>query len=382
MRTKKIVYSGFAVLIVSLIVSGFAVRKSETAREQQAVGAAAKGIFPILRMLSSRGHAAEEEGDASCNVGEAAWAKVQEANAEYEHGALKYFNSMFRMLNNGFPSEVESALCHFAKSMGMDPDLSALPVTIEKTFGSQTVALTVAVPTEAFATAAGYVAKGTVTIDGDNFMVLYWGGEAESTKGFMIRGAKPMGDGHSGGKGVMYISWDRTDSAAQFVKFWGAKFATSYLGSSSGSDEMQKDRSMYGYASYNATTKAVTTYAVSVEPQRVGSGFGCYRMWAQGLKGGAMTIAKTDNAHNNAGHAVSATFLDGTEMDAAQLDDLEDTANGTGNLSNGDFSTIVVPLIAATPFGKSCSDLNGGAGSGQPFEGGDADFAAAPDDVF
>jgi len=105
-------------------------------------------------------------------------------------------------------------------------------------------------------------------------------------------------------------------------------------------------------------------------------------MWAQGTKGGEMTIAKTDNAHNNAGHAVSATFLDGTEMDAAQLDDLADTVNGTGNLNSGEFTTNVAPLIAATPFAKSCNDLNSGGGAGQPFEGDDGNFALSPDDVF
>ena len=329
----------------------------------------------------------EEVGDSTCSgIGEAAWTKVRSAGTTYSHGALVFFNTMFGMLNAGFPSETESALCHFNKSMSMNPDKGALPVTISKTFGAKTIVLEVVVPTESFATAAGYDAKGTVTVNGTTFMVLYWGGTEDASKGFMIRGSDGIG-GDSQKKSSNYIRWDRTGEA-QVVDFWGARFDSAYLesftGSSGGSDQ-GKGRVFYGHTEYNSTSKDVLTYAIEIGPKRDGSSaYGCYRIWANGdFSGGTeMVIAKTDDAHNLTGESVSATYKDGTNMDAAQIKNLSTTANGTGNLSAGQFTSIVVPLIAANPFDKSCSDINNGATTGSPFEGSVVDFDASPDDVF
>jgi len=69
-------------------------------------------------------------------------------------------------------------------------------------------------------------------------------------------------------------------------------------------------------------------------------------------------------------------------MDAVITINSVDTPNGDGNQSSGQFSSIVAPLIAADPFGKSCADVADGAAAGQPFEGSEANFEATPDDVF
>jgi len=341
-------------------------------------------VFALTAAGLMKSALAGEAGDDTCNQAAGlGWAKVRAAGRDYSHGALQFFNSMFAMLNSGFPSETESALCHFHKSMSMNPDKSALPVTIEKVFGPQTIKLVVVVPTEDFAVAAGYDAKGTVTINDETFMVLYWGGTDDASKGFMIRGTPQMGDDDK--KGANFIRWDRTGED-QIVDFWGAKFDDTYLeaftADAEGSD-MGKSRAFYGHTEYNKTTKAVLTYAVEIGPKRSGaSSYGCYRIWAQGTYDDEMTIAKTDNSLNLTGESIAATYTDGTNMDAAQLVNSVDTANGTGNLTGGEFSSIVAPLITADPFGKSCADVANGAGAGQPFEGSESNFAATPDDVF
>lgn len=323
---------------------------------------------------------ADEEGNVSCrSITSAAWQSCFEKNTTYAHGALKFFNNTLCMLNKGFTSEAEVTLCHFTKSMGMAPDKAALPQTITKTFGTRTVVLTVEKPTEAFATTLGYDIKGTVTINGAKFMILYWGGTGEDSKGFMIQGANGFATGE---KHPSYIQWDRTDKTNQFVKVFVASFTTTYLGTvgqPSASNYKAGDRAMFGTATYNATTKAVSTQIVLIEGQRGGGTSttpACFKMFASGTKEGTITVAKTDNSHGTTGHAVTSTTTDSTDMDAAQLTDSLDTPNLTGNLNPGQFGGLTIAFL------KSCNDVNGAGATGKPFADSEVNFAAAPADIF
>lgn len=377
----KLSVCAFAVCLV--LVASLQGKAKHTPASRSPQNADMRVFVTAMSSLVKRAQAGEE-GDSTCNaISEAAWEKVRDSASKYDHGALQFFNSMFAMLNAGFPSETENALCHFARSMEMNPDKSGLPVTISKTFSSKTVVLEVVVPTEEFAVAAGYDAKGTVTVNDEKMMVLYWGGTADATKGFMIRGTADIGGGLDK-KNMHYIRWDRS-TEDQTVDFWGARFDETYLESftaGSGQDK-SKSRTFYGHTAYNKTTKEVLTYAVEIGPTRDGnSTYGCFRIWATGTFDGEMTIAKTDNAHGMTGHAVTYSDVLGLQMDAAVLENSTDTVNGTGNLSGGQFTTTVTPLIAANPFGKSCNDINNGSATGQPFENSEANFELTPDDIF
>ena len=266
----------------------------------------------------------------------------------------------------------EVALCHFSKSMSVNPDKAALPVTIEKTFETKTVKLEVAVPTEAWATTLGYDAVATVTIDGGAHMKLYWGGTATESKGFLVQAPNGFNDK----KTPVYVQWDRTGDD-QFVKVFGTMFTTSYLGSFA-----DGDRAMYGKATYNKTSKAVATQIVAIEPNRGGAvtAFGCFRMFSTGVKDGAVKIGKTSSG--TAGHAVGATFTDETGMDMASLTDSIATANGTGNITDsGDTELAANGLTVA--FDKTCASVNT-AGSSGAFSTADSvvSFTLSPTDVF
>ncbi|MEO5970179.1 MAG: hypothetical protein ABIQ95_09650 [Bdellovibrionia bacterium] len=324
---------------------------------------------------------AEDTGNAECNTkSQTAWAGCFTKNSTYAHGALNYFNHTLCILNQGFPSQVETSLCHFSKSLSMTPNKAALPTTVTKTFGGKTIVLTVENPTEAFATTAGYDAKGTVKINGTTFMVLYWGGTDALTKGFMISGAA-TGMGANSVKNPSYIQWDRTVSTAQFVKVFVANYATAYLtsfSSMSSTTPMGGDRAMYGHATYDAITKAVTAQTVSIEAQRGGATTtaGCFKMYATGIKDGAISIAKTRNSFSLTGHALADTSKDGTDMDAAVLTDSASTVNGTGN-----FADVTSAGMTVT-FTKSCNDVYTASATTKAFASNDVSFTAVPTDIF
>ena len=338
---------------------------------------------------------ANEPGDASCNqIGQAAWSSCNAKFTDYQHGALGYFNNSLCVLNKGFPSAVETTLCHFAKSMGINPDKSALPQTISKVFGTKTIVVTVEVPTEAFATAAGYDAKGTVTEDGSTLMVIYWGGSGTSSKGFLIDGAGASGS-MIGGKRASYIHWDLTVET-QTIKVLVSEFASgTYLSSAAASAGAARgDSALYGRASYNKTTNEISTQMVFIQEQRSGGtagSFGCFKMYAAGTKGGTMVIAKTKNSLSGPGHATGSTTKNLTDMDGMSGVDSTSTANGTGNYSGASDAAIQANVEAglgitanANVFDKSCSDVYNAGGSGGAFSTASsvASFTASPSSVF
>lgn len=321
------------------------------------------------------------EGDATCSaIQQEAWAGCFDKNTKYTHGALNYFNNTLCMLNNGFPSAAEAALCHFRKSMEINPDKGALPFSVTKTFGGKTIKVDIAAPTETFATTAGYDAKGVVTVNDVTFMTIYWGGKADASKGFLINGGAGLGGDSK--KRPLYVQWSREDATAQFVKVFSANFTTSYLGTvgrGSKTSPDSGDRALYGEATFNATSKSATAQVVLIEGQR-GAGTAttpaCFRMFANGTKDGTVTVAKTKDALSTTGDSVTSTYTDSTNMDAFQGTDSVDTANGTGNLGTGQFGGMTIS------FSKSCNDISTAGSTGGAFAGNDVSHSATPDDIF
>lgn len=339
---------------------------------------------------------AQGVGDASCEaLMSDAWTACDAMWTTYDHGALKYFNNSLCWLNRGATSNVENVLCHFSKSMGINPDKNALPQTITKEdFGDLAldISVTVSEPTEQFAIDAGYDAKGVVTVDGNQYMVLYWGGTGSASKGFMIEGDVAG----LGGDRANYTQWDLTGDV-QTVKLISADYPSGTYLSDAGAGD-RGDHVIFGSVSYNKTNDAVSTQTVLVSNARgdQDGSWGCFKMYASGTKNGNIVVAKTrdqvsgDN-FNNTGHAWTSTALDLTDMDGVNLVDDPATANGTGNLGGADAATMQSNVEAALGIGaganvfeKSCNDLKTANGGGGVFStaGTAANFTYGPDDVF
>ena len=280
----------------------------------------------------------QEIGDPSCETAfSAAWTDADGAWTEYSHGALQYFNYYFRFLNGVVLADPENVLCHFKKSMGIDPVAVG---THTKTFGASTINVVIETPGEAWAT--DYTYKGSVYVgavsDSNWYMSIWWAGNATSSKGYLITGAKDL----MGGTEAMlnYIRWDNT-STDQIIKVYMTHLDTTgtYLQTAASStSDGWGDMALYGGISYNSSTKAVTVQQVMIENQRVSSGgtngqWGCFRMIAVEPKNGTIT-APTD-ARGGTGHATNnatTAVTTANQMDAVTLVDATTTANGTGAL--------------------------------------------------
>lgn len=335
-------------------------------------------ITPFMNMVNmvSPGQlsVAAGEGDPSCEKQDSVRLKCFSAWSDYQHGALKYFNGTLCRFNNETAAEVENVLCHFRKSMGINVDLNNLPLSASKTFGSMTVVVDIIVPTEAWAVSAGYQAKGTVTVNGSEYMVVYWGGKEAKSKGFMIEGHVANG---LGGNRAGYLTWDLTDEAAQSVKIYHANFPSgSYLSSASKqSTSYRGDAAIYGALSFNKTTSAVSTQIIMIEEQRMqgvpviggtAGQFGCFRMYSSGIKNAEVTVAKTKDLLMGTGHAVSSSSLQLDDMDGVTLQDATTTENGTGTQHSNQaaLETKFAVNANASVFNISCSSLNNAGGSG------------------
>jgi len=331
----------------------------------------AEGRLPITGFMEKLNMGsvafAEGKGDPSCEKQEGVRIKCAAAWADYAHGALKFFNGTLCRFNNETAAEVENVLCHFRKSMGVKVDLASLPMSAEKTFAGMTVKVEIVAPSEAWAVSAGYQAKGTVTVNSDTYMVLYWGGKEEKSKGFMIEGFKENG---LGGRRAGYLTWDLTNTEAQAVKMYHANFPSgSYLSSASKqSDSYRGDAAIYGSVNFNKTTSAVSTQVVMIEEQRSGGTagqFGCFRMYSSGIKNAQITVAKTQNSLNGSGHLATSTSKILDDMDGVTLTDSTTTANFTGTQLNsqGALESALGLSSGAQAFTISCGDLNDAGGS-------------------
>jgi hypothetical protein len=320
-------------------------------------------IFKWLNLIQAEGQFANaQSSDSSCDaLTTTARTTCASAWSDYAHGALKYFNGTLCRFNKESTAEVDNILCHFRKSMGIKVDLAALPLTATKTFNSKTVSVSIVTPTEAFATSAGYQAKGTVTVNGSTYMVLYWGGSGSSTKGFMIEG---NGSGGIGEKRANYVTWDLTTSTAQSVKMYSTSFpsGTFLTTASKTGSSYRGDSAVYGQVTFNATTKAVSTQVVILEEQRSGGTagqFGCFRMYSTGIKDASVTITKTKDSFSGSGHATNSSSRKLDDMDGIVLTDSKTTPNFTGTAitTQSGLETALGVGTNADVFAVSCNTL-------------------------
>lgn len=367
------------------------------------LGQIKQGYIPLLGgvklNLLNNAIAADSAGDPSCETirSEAQtmcdnmW--LDSSNGGYEHGALKYFNNSLCWVNKLATADAENVLCHFDKSMEIKPNLAALPFSVTKEFNNLTIKVTLSKPSESFAEANGYEAKGVVEVDGKEYMVIYWGGKGTESSGYLIEGNVAG----LGGDRASYLTWDLRDHDAETVQILKSEFPSGEMLSDVSAGD-NGDHNIYGKVVFNNTTKEVETQMVLIANQRGandGVGFGCFKMYAQGTYDGEMVVAKTrdeissDN-FNDTGHAVTSTSKDLTDMDGAQLDNLPTTTNGTGNLGGATAADMksnvenALGIDAGTEvFDKSCADINNASDTGVFSHGTKAvDFTLSPSDVF
>jgi hypothetical protein len=312
-------------------------------------------VTPASAVEPSVNNCATEEAEV-----EAGFSSATSAFTEYAHGALGFFYFTLKMLNSGFAKIPKMPMCHFIKDMGMKPDLNALPFDKTETFENMSVRLLVEAPSESWAISLGYAAKATVTINATMFMIMYWGGSQEDSKGFMIQAANGFNPSE---KSPLYLQWDRT-AETQFVKVFATRYSSSYLGSTN-------DGAIYGKATYNKTTKELTSQVVMA--MKGASAVGCFKSLGSGTKDSTIKLALPSafgqNGIASGDAAYSATNDAG--MSVISLVDSKTTQVGDQTLS-----TMTVS------FDKSCDAIENADDPGALLAGGDVSASAEPSTIF
>lgn len=300
---------------------------------------------------------------------------AEPAVGTYANHVLDHIHGQFYRFNKMESADVEMVFCRLVNNLGMNPDLTKLPQSISRNLNGHVTTLDVTVPTEAFATSLGYVAKADIKYDGTTFVKLWWAGKGESSKGYLIQDSNPYNS--TGEKHLKYAQWDRS-GAAQTIKIFSTAFNTSYLSSSNYPNPVDPskpggDRAHFGRAVYNSVSKAVSVEALEIRQDRSNTNiFSCYKMQVAG------TIAGTISAYRPAvgtPDSPADTNKDGMHMDGVTgIVDSVSTADGTGTI-------ISSPAALPQAFDYSCSDLNN-AGSSGVFTGNHVNFNLTPAAVF
>lgn len=280
-------------------------------------------------------------------------------------------------------ADVELIFCRLTSILGVEPNLSQLPETITKTdpLGG-TIVLTVSAPTESFATTLGYTAKAEITHNGTTFMTVWWAGNADSSKGYVIQGSNPMES--DGNTRLRYAQWDLT-TTTQVVKILATQFASTYLGSAAASSTSKTggDHAIFARLSYDTASKAITAQDIEIRASKSdATTLKCVRTYFTGTLDGTIagyrpakgtpedvTETSTGGASNGSGLG-----LDGE----TGLVDSKTTAKDSGTKSPGS-------ALARGTFDYSCADLDGAATASNtfsPFAGGTVSYTKAPTDIF
>jgi hypothetical protein len=298
-------------------------------------------------------------------------AKTRES---YGNPAIGHFHEQMYRFNKIETSDVEMMFCRLARVLGVDPDLTQLPVTVEKTDPrGHSISVAVTAPTESFATTLGYEAKAVVQHDGTPILTMYWSGSGDTSKGFIIQGANPMQ--RDGMKRLRYIQWDRS-SSSQSVKILATKFVSSFLGSVSGSSQSKSagDNIHFGRDTYNTSTNAISGQSVEIRKDRGGANsFNCLKTMFDGTLGGTISAYRPANGTP---FSVTDSSKDGTGMDGRTgITDSETTPANSGTV-------VSSPATLPASFDYSCNDLNNAAHPSHPFDGGAVNFSATPSSIF
>lgn len=309
-------------------------------------------------------------------------ASCQTHGSSYPHLSLNHFHYTNCLMNKLYAGRVDELLCYLAIELELSPSLGTLPVEISQTYLNKAVSLTIAAPTESWASSLGYDYKATYSLDGTQKMVLYWSGVGDRTKGFLIDGPTHFADDKAADGSTTvysgaYIQWDRTDPDAQSIQVLASRASSQTTHCTNSATDL----CLLGSLTYNATTKRVTSNVVYWDDSRndtSGDGLGCYRVYATGLYGGQMTIAKTQTVAETTGQTgPDRDATDSSGMDAATIADSSETGDGVGFLNESELTSA----LSQVSFSKSCNTLLGLTSSFNQ-AGTRVNFSAGPSDVF
>jgi hypothetical protein len=321
---------------------------------------------------------------------------AQPKREDYQNAVLGHLHMELFRANKLEAADVEMIFCRLSKIMGVDPDLSALPQTVTKSDPrGNTITATIEVPTESWATAAGYQAKATIKNNDTQFMALWWAGKGDSSKGYVIQGSNPMQLDST--KRLRYAMWDRT-TENQSIKVYAAQFGTSFLTTPAAASDARSggDNAHFGHVTFNTSSKAITAQSIEIRAGRdssTSSGFKCVRTYFTGTLGGTVTgyrpakgieevtsetstggvsslTADSSCAETNPSKTSAHCGLDGSKdiVDAKTTSDAVSPVGGS-QLPSGTFDW-------------SCNDVNGAGATGKPFTGNAVSFTTSPSAVF
>ena len=294
----------------------------------------------------------------------------------YANHVLDHVHQQLYRFNKMESSDIEMVFCQLVNRMGMNPDLSKLPQSISANVtGGHIVSLDVQTPTEAFALALGYQARAVVKFDSSTFLTMWWVGNKDSSKGYLIQNLNPLNT--SGQKQLRYAQWDRM-AAVQSIKIFTTVFSTAYLTNPNYTNPVDPlksggDRAHFGRATYNPSSKAVTAQSVEIRQDRNNNNlFACYKMQIAGIIGGAISGYRPALGTPD---STADTNKDGTHIDGVTgITDKITTADGAG-------SVVTAPASLPQPFDYSCADIYN-AGTSGVFLGNVVNFATLPSTVF
>ncbi|MGZ3727342.1 MAG: hypothetical protein ACXWQQ_16190 [Pseudobdellovibrio sp.] len=300
------------------------------------------------------------------------------APGTYINHALDHVHDQLYRFNKMESADIEMVFCQMINRFDFNPDLSQLPQSLTFSIGNglHTFSLDVTVPSEAFATTLGYEAKAVVKFDNNIFVTMWWSGNADASKGYLVQNLNPLAaDGY---KRLKYAQWDRT-TAQQILKIFTADFKTSYLSQSNypnpvDSSKLGGDRAHYGRAIYDTSSNSISAQSVEIHQDLSNpNSFACYKMMIFGTVGASISAFRPalGNPEN-----VSSITKDGTNMDGVTgVTDSKTTADGAGTVEPA-------PATLPASFDFSCDDLYTAGNSGGIFQNNTVDYSLAPSTVF
>jgi hypothetical protein len=293
----------------------------------------------------------------------------------YADTRLNQFHRQLFRFNKMESADIEMVFCYLVNRLGMDPDLTNLPQDISKVYNGHTINLAVTTASESWATSLGYAAKLVGRFDSRVILTLWWSGNGETTKGYLIQGENPLQN--DGLQHLKYLQWDRT-STEQSINLYSTTFKSSYLSEPNyinpvDSTKVGGDRVHYARASYNSDSKLSSGQSIEIRQDRNDSSlFSCIKTQFSGQVGAGISIFWP---MTGAPASVTDTYVDGTQMDGVlNITDDVSTPQGSGSVDGA-------PVTLPAAFDYSCNSVRTSGVSGA-FQSNHVDYAAAPTSIF
>lgn len=296
----------------------------------------------------------------------------------YANHALDHVHHQLYRFNKMESADIEMVFCQMVNRFGFNPDLSKLPQSLSFSIGggAHSYTLDVTAPAEAFANTLGYKGKAVIKFDGTTFVTMWWTGNSDSSKGYLIQSMNPLAT--DGSKRLKYAQWDRSGNP-QVVKLLTTVFKTSYLTQPNyanpvDSNKLGGDRVHFGRAVYDKTTNLISSQSVEIHQDFANpNAFACYKMQIAGIVSGSLSAYRPALGSPE---AVNSITKDGTNMDGVSgVTDNKTTADGAGTID-------AAPANLPVNFDYSCNDLNSAGNSGGVFQNNSVNFSLNPASVF